>query len=671
MAKSGQKYITVTRDGYIKLLFSWSAGTQNVANNFTPINWTLSLVSTNSSAYISSTASKNYSVTVDGKTWSGTNTIGLSGGATKILASGSKNIYHNTDGTKTFDYSFSQEFAITYSGVSIGTSSSSGTGTLDNIPRGSILGSISNFTIGNAITIPITKYSDSFSDTLNIYVNDTWIKRVEGLTNNQSVSFTSTELNAIYNAMSNVASSTFRFINSTYSGANIIGTSTKTATGTINTNIKPTISSVTVEEIVSNIKTQFGFLVQNKSMLGVTVSATAGTGSSIDTYDISINGSKYVSSAFTTEVLTTSGTNTYTVKVIDKRGRTATTSGTFEVTAYTSPNTTSLNVARCNADGTLNDNGNYVKVNAISSITSLSNKNTKNFKLQYRLKGADAWTTAETYTSGYAYTVNNKIISDISADNPYEFRILATDFFGELPSKIYSLSSGYTILDIKADGKGIAFGGVSSKNGYQYFGEMYDRFDTLIRNGLSFYEYAGQTDPDTTIEELILTAVNIPNASGFYYVRTMFYSTKSETSNRTQIAYPYNNKGGIFYRYYINGTGWSRWESGDIISFTQSDGSGVIQFANGLLIQWGRVNITPSAANVVTSVTVNFPIVYDSMPRVDAAPNTSVPNVITTGIGGGTTIEDSKKSMVIYMTRTNTVATTYQWMAIGYKAVIK
>ena len=667
MAKSGYKDFTVAN--YINLRFSWSAGTPNIANNFTPVNWTLSLISTNSTARISSSASKGYNVTFDGSYADGTNTVGINGGATKILASGSKNVYHNADGTRTFTYSFNQIFDITYSGSRIDTISGSGSGELDPIPRGSILGSISNFTIGSNITIPITKYSSSFSDTLNIYVGDTWIKRIEGLTNNQIVTFTTAELNNIYKAMSNVASANFRFVNSTYSGASIIGTSTKNATGTINTNIKPSISNVTVQEIVFDIETQFGALIQNKSKLGVTISAVAGSGSSIDTYEVLINGSKYVSSAFTTEVLTTSGTNNYSVTVKDKRGRSASTSGTFEVTPYTSPTISNLNVVRCDVNGNLNDGGNYAKVTGNASITSLSSKNTKNFKLQYKLKNATEWTTAETFTNDYTYTPN-KIISGISADNIYEFRILAIDFFGEVPSKIITLSSGYTILDIKADGKGLAFGGVSSKNLYQFYNDIYDKFETRIGNGLSFYEYAGQTDPDTTIEELILTAVNIPKIAGFYYVRTMFYSTKSETANRTQIAYPYNNKGGIFYRYYINGTGWSKWEASDIIRMEISDGAGILHFANGTLIQWGRVNITPTAANTVTSVKINFPVAYDYLPRVFAMPNTSVPNLLTSGVGGGTTIEEGKVSMMIYMTRTNTVSTTYQWDAKGYKAVI-
>lgn len=43
----------------------------------------------------------------------------------------------------------------------------------------------------------------------------------------------------------------------------------------------------------------------------------------------------------------------------------------------------------------------------------------------------------------------------------------------------------------------------------------------------------------------------------FYYIQTMFYSSKSIASNRAQIAYGYN-KEAIAYRYCYNGT-WSDW----------------------------------------------------------------------------------------------------------------
>ena len=110
MAKSGNTTINATSDGHIKPRYSWSARTPNIANNSTSANWTLQLISSNSSANINSSAAKNYSVTTDGTPKTGTNTLGLGGGSTKTLASGSKNIYHSADETKSFSYSFSQYF---------------------------------------------------------------------------------------------------------------------------------------------------------------------------------------------------------------------------------------------------------------------------------------------------------------------------------------------------------------------------------------------------------------------------------------------------------------------------------------------------------------------------------------------------------------------------------
>ena len=385
MAKSGYKDVSVAN--YITLRFSWTAGTQNVASNYTPVSWKLQLISSNSSANISSSASKDYSVTVNGKTWSGTNTVGLSGGSTKTLASGSLNITHSSDGTKTFDYSFSQEFAITYSGSSIGTKSGSGSGTLDTIPRGSVLGSISSFTFGNAINIPITKYSSSFYDVLTISVGGTTIKTINGITNGYDVSFTSAELTNIYAKLPSATKGTvtFKLTTKTSSSGSTIGTSTKTATGTIPTSVKPTISGITLAEAVSGLASKFGAYIQNKSKITGTVNASAGSGSSISAYKTTINGSSYTSKTFTTGVLKTSGTNTVSVTVTDKRGRTATYSTTFSVLAYTKPTISTFKVERCNADGTLNDEGINFKVSVKSSITALNNKNDSTYLLQYKL----------------------------------------------------------------------------------------------------------------------------------------------------------------------------------------------------------------------------------------------------------------------------------------------
>ena len=135
MASSGSKNIAVT--GWNDLIFEWScpSSSQSTETNTSTVKWTLKLVST-SSGRIGSTATKNWSVTVNGQNYSGTNTVGIAANSSKILASGSTAIKHNSDGTKTFSYSFSQEFGITFSGEWIGTISGSGTGTLNTIATG-------------------------------------------------------------------------------------------------------------------------------------------------------------------------------------------------------------------------------------------------------------------------------------------------------------------------------------------------------------------------------------------------------------------------------------------------------------------------------------------------------------------------------------------------------
>lgn len=89
-------------------------------------------------------------------------------------------------------------------------------------------------------------------------------------------------------------------------------------------------------------------------------------------------------------------------------------------------------------------------------------------------------------------------------------------------------------------------------------GDIYDKFDTRVNNGLANYTSSG-IDPDTTLDELILTNKNTPmGGSNFMYIRTMFYDQKSVNSNRAQEAFPYNTNGSVYHRYFYNGS-WSSW----------------------------------------------------------------------------------------------------------------
>ena len=161
MATSGSKSVSVATG--LTLKFSWSRSDYSIANNTSTVSWQMDLVSTGGN--ITSSASKSWSITVNGTSYSGTNTVGIDKNATKKLASGSTTIKHNADGSKSFNYSFSQQFSITYSGATIGTKSGSGTGTLNTLPRASTV-SATNAYIGSATTITITRANSKFKHTL-------------------------------------------------------------------------------------------------------------------------------------------------------------------------------------------------------------------------------------------------------------------------------------------------------------------------------------------------------------------------------------------------------------------------------------------------------------------------------------------------------------------------
>lgn len=164
MASSGKVSITVT--SWDKLIFEWEQESQSVANNQTVVAWALKLQAGSSGAIISS-ASKVWSVTVNGERYSGTNSVAINNNQTRTLASGKTTIKHNADGKKSFNFSFSQEFAITFSGNYIGTKSGSGSGTLNTIARATQPTlSASTATMGASITISTPRASTEFTHDL-------------------------------------------------------------------------------------------------------------------------------------------------------------------------------------------------------------------------------------------------------------------------------------------------------------------------------------------------------------------------------------------------------------------------------------------------------------------------------------------------------------------------
>lgn len=458
MATSGQIQ-TNTAFGYVRL--AWSQSSQNVENNTTTIAYTLSIYR---SSNISSTAAKNYSITINGvKVASGTATIGGSG--TKTIKSGTAAITHNADGTKTFSYSFSQQIDITWSGSWIGTVTGSGSETLNTIPRATTPTiSPSNVTFGQILTITLNRASTAFTHTLSYSFGNA----SETLASGVRTSYSWTVPLSLASQIPNATSGTGTITCKTYNGSTLIGTKSIAFTLTVPASVVPTISAVNISEAVTDpdIATKFSAYVQSKSKLAVVTTATGAYGSTIQSYKVTIKDlsdnllATYYGSSITTNIISVSGTVKVEVTITDSRGRSASIIQNVAVLTYTPPKITAFTATRSNSDGTENYEGQYVKVTFKLDITPVNDLNDKYYEIVYRQKGATTWQVLTSSTA--VYSLDGAYISGavFSPDYGYDVGLNVYDFFDSAKAE-RDIPTAFTIMDFRSTGKGIAFGKVS------------------------------------------------------------------------------------------------------------------------------------------------------------------------------------------------------------------
>lgn len=559
MASSG----TITksiRTGY-ELHIAWSVGSQSVADNTSSVTAKVQLVSTGSSYTINSSASKSGSLTINGTKYSFTFTAALSGNQTKTIYTKTVTVKHNADGTKTCAFSATAGIDVTLSGTFYGDITASGNGTFNTIARASSISSVTSSVAvngTNAVTVAISRAASSFTHTV-VFKFGSYSKTTEDVGTSTSYVIPVSWINAIPNATSGTATVTV----TTYSGSTKIGTAvSKNFTLTVPSTVVPTISDLALSEAVSGINAQFGGYVQNKSKLAVKITASGVYSSTIKAYKTVILGKTYTAASFTSGVLTSSGSVSVAVTVTDSRGRTATKTSTVTVIAYHSPTITTFEGTRCLSDGTENYDGTYLKSTVDFDISAVSNKNTKSYKIEYKLQSASAWTAL---TSGSEYALNSSLISSsgfFNADNSYDIRLSVTDFFGTV-TKTFEVPTAFTLLDFNASGHGLAFGKVSEEDAFEcslpaifnhaetpssatYLQEGQD-LDDVLEPG--FYAI-----PNTTVSGSLLNKPWVGTQTG-----TLIVTSEGNTNQRLQILHKSSRDDGAIYERCIYQGTWGAW----------------------------------------------------------------------------------------------------------------
>ena len=135
-------------------------------------------------------------------------------------------VSHNADGSGSAYISASFSPSGTYSP---GYCSASGTLTLTTLPRASSI-STPNFTVGDNVTVSISRASSSFTHSIQLDVGGVAIKTASGVGASHTWTFTEADVKKIYAAMGSATSGAVVLWCNTYSGSTLVGDAKGTAT---------------------------------------------------------------------------------------------------------------------------------------------------------------------------------------------------------------------------------------------------------------------------------------------------------------------------------------------------------------------------------------------------------------------------------------------------------
>lgn len=669
MASSGS-FRNDFRTGY-HLLVEWKVDNRSIENNTSSVIVTAYLVSEGSSYIINSSAEKTVKLIIDGTTYtkSAKGLANLAGNQKKSLFSKTVTISHNADGTKSFPIYCTFGLKVTLSGTYWGTvrapASGSATATLDTIPRATTPTTSGTWNVGNTVTINTPRASSAFTHTLQYSLNNsTWTN----IATDVGTSATWTLPSALATAKTSATSGTVYIRCITYNGGTNIGS--KTISKTYSITSAYAAPSVSLSSSQTN-EAGISAYIRGRSSVTLKATATLKYGATAAKYVFQYGGTtKTVTSTASTASVTfalpsnAAASYEYSVTVTDSRGFTASKSGTITTVAYNVPSISTLTATRGNYNGTTfteDSKGKSLKIVAAGTVTSLSNANKKNYKIEYRLSNASTYTTLidTKAASAYAVSVTEYTSAIFSENAAYVLRFTLSDGF-ESVSVIYDVPSQKVLLNFSANGKAMAIGGIASAD---------DALEIMLEQYVTGGNKPMQIANGTDFNEIIKSGIYVGNAGSGDYSNSpidtgtflLEVSAGGAEGQRFQ-RLSYCSK--TAYRAYVRAfyqSGWGEWFPVEGFTHYSTTGySGQIRHANGFMIQWGRVSIASDTANTTKSVVVNYPVPFTHAPITHAHPHTSAPTVVT--VSAGTSSTDG---FTIYHTRTNTTATWVSWIAVG------
>lgn len=309
---------------------------------------------------------------------------------------------------------------------------------------------------GDEVTFNITKKDSSFTHKLTFTSGETTYTIAENVDATASYTFPIDLIKNYPNAVKNGITITC----TTYKGDTKIGTSNCTVYLSVPDEYVPTCSLALEEAKETMLELGWGVYVKSKSQVKGVITANGVEGSTIKSYSSNGNNQSFSTSEFTTGFLIESDTLEFKSTITDSRGRAATDSKTIEVIDYKPPTINNVQIERCNADGTLNNEGTYGKAVVEYSISPINDLNTKTIRVTYGDVVKEI--TPTEYEGRYEFT---ELFSGLETTGSYDFMFELVDAFDIVPIN-YLLPPAFVTRSFLRGGKGVSIGQIATQEGF-------------------------------------------------------------------------------------------------------------------------------------------------------------------------------------------------------------
>ena len=237
-----------------------------------------------------------------------------------------------------------------------------------------------------------------------------------------------------------------------------VGTRSTTVTVQLDAaDVRPTVTMAVSDP--TGYATTYGAYVESKSKIRVELTPTFRYGATGASVSISANGASYSVNPAVTDEIASEDNTAVSGSVTDSRGvSSAAAQQTITILAYSAPQIGSFVLHRCLQDGTLDDQGAYMRIDYDVAVTALNNHNAKNLSVQYKKRSDQSYTTQA--VSMTAYTQSGSVVIAADTNSTYDVALILADDFATVTIEL-QLSTAFATMNFKRGGDGIAVGKVA------------------------------------------------------------------------------------------------------------------------------------------------------------------------------------------------------------------